>query len=180
MLKRFLFIMLLCTTTMAMAQTDYRLMFLGKAVLPAENLNSFIQEKVSENDVYNGYYYRIIQFYTVPTQAEKAVMETAGIKLLEYLPKNAFNAAIPISFNKQLLSGFNVRSVTNQSSEQKLSISMLGDYPKYAVPSAGMVDVRLQFQKNISIQQAQQIAATYGKRWCHLRTCKKCSHQYFE
>ena len=163
MLKRFLFIMLLCTTTMAMAQTDYRLMFLGKAVLPAENLNSFIQEKVSENDVYNGYYYRIIQFYTVPTQAEKAVMETAGIKLLEYLPKNAFNAAIPISFNKQLLSGFNVRSVTNQSSEQKLSISMLGDYPKYAVPSAGMVDVRLQFQKNISIQQAQQIAATYGK-----------------
>ena len=49
--------MLLCTTTMAMAQTDYRLMFLGKAVLPAENLNSFIQEKVSENDVYNCYYY---------------------------------------------------------------------------------------------------------------------------
>ena len=57
MLKRFLFIMLLCTTTMAMAQTDYRLMFLGKAVLPSENLNSFIQEKVSENDVYNCYYY---------------------------------------------------------------------------------------------------------------------------
>ena len=163
MLKRFLFILMLFTTTIAMAQTDYRLMFLGKAVLPTENLNSFIQEKVSENDIYNGYYYRIIQFYSVPTQAEKAAIETAGIKLLEYLPKNAFNAAIPIGLNKQLLSGFNVRSVTNQSSEQKLSVSMLGDYPAYAVPAAGMVDVRLQFQKNISIQEAQLIAASYGK-----------------
>ena len=163
MLKRFLFILMLFTTTIAMAQTDFRLMFLGKAVLPTENLNSFIQEKVSENDIYNGYYYRIIQFYSVPTQAEKAAIETAGIKLLEYLPKNAFNAAIPIGLNKQLLSGFNVRSVTNQSSEQKLSVSMLGDYPAYAVPAAGMVDVRLQFQKNISIQEAQLIAASYGK-----------------
>lgn len=163
MLKRFLFILMLFTTTIAMAQTDYRLMFLGKAVLPTENLNSFIQEKVSENDIYNGYYYRIIQFYSVPTQAEKAAIETAGIKLLEYLPKNAFNAAIPIGLNKQLLSGFNVRSVTNQSFEQKLSVSMLGDYPAYAVPAAGMVDVRLQFQKNISIQEAQLIAASYGK-----------------
>jgi len=65
MLKRFLFILMLFTTTIAMAQTDFRLMFLGKAVLPTENLNSFIQEKVSENDIYNGYYYRIIQFYSV-------------------------------------------------------------------------------------------------------------------
>jgi len=40
---------------------------------------------------------------------------------------------------------------------------MLGDYPAYAVPAAGMVDVRLQFQKNISIQEAQLIAASYGK-----------------
>ena len=63
MLKRLLSIVLLCVTTMTMAQTDYRLMFLGKAVLPAENLNSFIREKISENDIYNGYYYRIIQFY---------------------------------------------------------------------------------------------------------------------
>jgi PKD repeat protein len=163
MLKRLLSIVLLCVTTMTMAQTDYRLMFLGKAVLPAENLNSFIREKISENDIYNGYYYRIIQFYNIPTAAEKAAIEATGIKLLEYLPKYAFNAAIPIGFNKQLLSGFNVRSVTHQSAEQKLSIGMLGDYPAFAVPSAGMIDVRLQFQKNILMQDAQLIAASYGK-----------------
>ena len=98
MLKRLLSIVLLCVTTMTMAQTDYRLMFLVKAVLPAEILNSLKKKKISENDIYNGYYYRIIQFYNIPTAAEKAAIEATGIKLLEYLPKYAFNALLYLAF----------------------------------------------------------------------------------
>jgi PKD repeat protein len=157
-------LILLISGLSAFSQNDYRLMFLGKPELPSENLNHFIQQEVIDSkDVYAGYYYRIIQFYQIPNADEKAKIELQGIKLLDYFPKNAFQAAIPVNYPKQQLAALNIRSITKTTNEQKQSLNMLGDYPNYAVAEAGMVDVRLQFQKNISMTDAQNLASTYGK-----------------
>ena len=101
-------LILLISGISAFSQNDYRLMFLGKPELPSENLNHFIQHEVIDSkEVYAGYYYRIIQFYQIPSAAEKAQIELQGIRLLDYFPKNAFQAAIPVNYPKQPMNKIN-------------------------------------------------------------------------
>jgi PKD repeat protein len=149
-------------TITTFAQNDFLLHFSGKPAQPAENLESFIAQVPQQDDIVNGFYYRIIQFYAVPTQAQKKAIEKSGLVLLDYLPHCAFMTAIPQHFDRQLLKQLNVRSVLKHEPEQKLSISMLGDLPAFATPSKGMAAIRVQYQKNMQLEDALAKCAHWG------------------
>lgn len=151
----------LCITLFA--QTDNRIMHLHGAFTPSDNLSEFIGSIIPASDIYDGYYYRYIQFNNVPTQEQKNAIEQSGIKLLSYMPHKAFAAAIPVNFNKSLLQGFDVRSVITQDAFKKRSKNLIGDAPAYATTQKGFTDVRIQFQKNISLANALELATRYGK-----------------
>lgn len=103
----------------ALAQSDYRLMLSGKPEFPAENTTEFIQSDIpSQEEICQGYYYRYIQFYSVPTEQQKELLEQTGIKLLDYIPRNTFWSAIPLNYNKTQLQQFGIRSITSRTSEQ--------------------------------------------------------------
>lgn len=48
----------------------------------------------TQDEVFDGHFFRIIAFQTIPTNEEKARLENAGITLKDYLPRNAFYASI--------------------------------------------------------------------------------------
>jgi hypothetical protein len=52
----------------------------------APNLSEFAQSSAPQ-DLFDGYYFRVLQFSNLPTPAIKAAMKAEGILLLDYLPK---------------------------------------------------------------------------------------------
>ncbi|HKR05777.1 MAG TPA: S8 family serine peptidase [Bacteroidia bacterium] len=147
----------------ANAQQDNRIMFHSGAALPAANLEQFISSgQPGTAEVFEGYYYRFIQFNSIPTDVQKNAVSQSGILLLDYIPHNTFMAAIPVNYNYNNLRSYNIRSVTSQHPIQKTNTKLLGIAPGYAVKEKGFVDIVVQYQKNISPLAARQAARKSG------------------
>lgn len=152
---------LIVLATAGFAQ-DYRLLLQSGTVQPVANLSEFIEE-ASPTDIFNGYYYRFLQFKNIPTQEEKNTLTASGIKLLDYIPKNTFVAAIPERYNRAKLASFGVRSVIKQDAIQKINFRILGEFPAHAVNERGTVDLVVQYHRNIPSDLIYSTAPAFGK-----------------
>jgi hypothetical protein len=144
------------------AQQNTSIYLQSGTVQPASNLSEFISE-ASPSDVFNGYYYRFLQFNSLPGMAEQNALRQNGLVIMDYVPKNTFMVAIPLGFNKSLLSGFNVRAVLKQSAAQKISRNIIGGFQSWAINERGTVDLNIQYQGNISHAAALASALEHGK-----------------
>ncbi|MBK7965224.1 MAG: S8 family serine peptidase [Bacteroidetes bacterium] len=151
---------LLSSVTIAQQNTSIYLQ--SGTVQPASNLSEFIAE-TSPSDVYNGYYYRLIQFNSLPGMSEQNAMRQSGLIIMDYVPTNSFIVAIPLSFNKSLISGFNARSIIKLSAAQKISRNIIGGFQDWAINERGTVDLAVQYQGNISHSAALTSALEHGK-----------------
>jgi len=110
------------------------------------------------DELVNNRYYRLIQFYQIPTQDQKASIEAKGVKLYNYLPNNCYMASIPYgtllsSINKE----GNVRSLFPLTTSLKLSSELKsGKQPGYALHENGNLDVILLHHPDITTAQAAQ------------------------
>ena len=159
--KLLLFVCCFCNLTIQ-AQHDYRLLLQSGMMMPSANVESFINAApVNRNELFNGYYYRLIQFNDIPVQADKEKISRSGILLLNYVPSNTFIAAIPEAFDKASLRLFNVRSVIELNTIQKINKSLLSRVPDYALKVKGYVDVTLEYYKNIPYEKAAEAIQQY-------------------
>jgi hypothetical protein len=95
------------------AQTDKKFSLLlssGSIDLPA-NFEQNMQQVPTQQEVFNGTYYRYIQFFTLPSTEQKAQLAAKGVQLLMYLPTNTFMAAIQQSANLNELTAYSVRGI---------------------------------------------------------------------
>src|SRR5437868_4036186 len=70
-----------------------------------------MNDVINPDENYRGYFYRLIQFNDVLREEQRVQIEAAGIKLLGYIPHNAFYAAIPTGLNLSVLLLFNPRTI---------------------------------------------------------------------
>lgn len=131
-------------------------------IVPSANVEQFAND-IAPNDVFNGYYYRYLQFANIPNQSQRERILSTGIQLLQYLPDNAFMAAIPQRYDRSQLSNLGIVAVINPNSVQKTNNKLLGDLPSYAVKSKGTVDLDIQHQWNIPSQTALIEARKLGE-----------------
>ena len=104
------------------AQQDYQILFSSGTMTPTENVRDFAENAViNANENYDGYYYRMIQFFDIPTDAQHQEIKQNGIELLEYLPHRAYIAAIPNSLDPQKLVELNVRAIWEITPNFKIS-----------------------------------------------------------
>lgn len=135
----------------AQAQNDHRLLLHSGTMQPIANVESFINESaITSGEIVNGYYYRLIQFNSIPTDIEKKRILQSGLLLMNYIPSNTFVTAIPQSFDKNLLKQLNVHAVIRQTDVQKVNTNLLSDAPAYAKTVNGFTDVVIQYYQNIS------------------------------
>src|SRR6185436_4556403 len=147
----------------ANGQQDYRIMLHSGATLPPANLEQVINNhQPSSEEIFDGYYYRFIQFNSIPANDQKNTMLQSGIILLDYVPHNTFMAAIPVTYNYNKLLSYNIRSITAQHPVQRMNTKLLGIVPPYAVREKGFADIVVQYQKNISPAKAKEAAAKTG------------------
>lgn len=102
----------------------------------------------------NNQYYRIMQFYSVPSQAEQNEMQKLGIVFFDYIPKNAFMVGIPKDIQETQLAKFGIRSIAVVKPEMKLTkvLSSTG-IPEWAKNGDGNARFVLGFYPNIPITQ---------------------------
>ena len=95
-------IFICCCITSATAQTERKAYFQSGTVDVTENITDFINALQPKSEM-NGYYYRFIQFKSLPTATQREVLRSNGLLLMDYIPNNTFMAAIPVNFNRTLL-----------------------------------------------------------------------------
>lgn len=116
-------------------------------------------EQLSPADVWQGKYYRVIQFSQLPTAEEHRALKALGVQLLDYLPQNAYVAALPTSLTRSRLQNFGIRSVVPVQAQWKYTglLAQGGGTPSYALRGAGRVAVVVGFHP--TIQPAEAAAA---------------------
>ena len=73
------------------------------------NLEQFLSEsEVLQIPTFHGEYHLLLQFNDIPTQQEREQIESTGIKLVEYLPKNAYIVEVPESYDLEQLRSMDV------------------------------------------------------------------------
>jgi len=148
---------------------DYRLLFQSGALTPDENLEQFISAPGADaTELVNGYYYRLIQFKDIPSAEKKSAMRQSGIVLLDYMPRNAFVAAIPDGYNRSLLSGYGIRSIYRMEGYQKINRNLFDETPSWAKTVKGYADIRVLYYGNIGEADILALAASKGKVLQHV------------
>ncbi len=85
---------------------------LKTGILPmAENAARFETLPVSRSSELEGRLYMLVQFYELPTASQRARVEEAGLKLLDYVGNKTWNANLPQGLSSATLQGLGIRSV---------------------------------------------------------------------
>jgi|GEM_PF-348400 hypothetical protein len=118
---------LINTIVLGQKQDDNNKIYFKNGIAEFEENVSTIQDNsiIKEIEVFQDKFYRYIQFYDIPSQEQRRLIEQKGIKLLEYIPKNVYIASIPIAFDLKELKSFNVRSLIEISDNDKLDSPLL-------------------------------------------------------
>ena len=133
----------------------------GTVQVPA-NLSEFVKAQ-EPTDRFGGWYYRVLQFNVLPSEQMKQTVNQSGIRLLEYLPKNAFVAAIPVRYDRTRLATFGVTGVYQLSADQKIHKNIIGGFQSWAYLEPGKVDLNVQYHKNLRREEILNAAMKHGQ-----------------
>lgn len=92
--------------------------------------------KFTSEELVNGFAYRFLTFSSIPNENELKAMESAGVRLLEYVPKNTYLARLSVSVESGQLQQLNVVSVLAFGVEHKLSAELQSLMFKPSKPNA--------------------------------------------
>ena len=118
-----------------------------------ENTDDYINNfDVSKQDILFGKFYKIIQFYTVPTNEQKQALENSGIEFLEYIPNKAYIVSIPADFEMTTLKEYNVRNISDIIDEFKQDTYILDkNYPSWALSGNNQIDIIVSYYRNLEL-----------------------------
>ncbi len=122
----------------AQKNTSYDLLLSSGMVQLPSNFDAIKSQQLQANELFNGNYYRYIQFYDIPSTEQKKQLAEKGIDLLLYLPTNTYIASLKQFTTINDLASFGIRGVYTIQPEYKLlnelSIALNEkNFPGYAV-----------------------------------------------
>jgi PKD repeat protein len=84
----------------ALGQTPLTLQLLNGQLQLQQNGATFAMHHGPMPDqLFGGRYYLVVQFGSIPTQENREALERGGVRLLDYLPENAYIASIPKNYD---------------------------------------------------------------------------------
>ncbi|MFP4471793.1 MAG: S8 family serine peptidase [Bacteroidales bacterium] len=148
----------------AQKKADYQLHFKNLQYEPAPNLQHFVENFTTrEQSLFDGQFYKIIQFYEIPDEQAKSQLKAAGITLLDYIPQRAYFAAISADFDAGVLSRSQVRSIVDVDRSIKLAPMLFEEsYPDYALRGDGKIELLVNYYPGIEPEAAVKILTEKG------------------
>ncbi len=105
----------------------------------------------------------IIQLEQSPTKKSKKDLEKRGIKLLAYIPNNAYFASLPASKARQLAKLPGVHAITEILPEDKIALAIRADgINEYSRTGPGRAKLVIFFFKDVDLSDAADIISTNG------------------
>jgi len=146
----FVFFLFVCLSLSA--QNNKSIQFKSGDYFPQKNIDRIVnQQNYTTDELVNGFYYRIIQFSTIPSSKQKEELKSAGIELLNYIPKNSFYASIKKNANLNELQSKNAISVFSVASSFKLNkVLKSKKYPEWAMVSENTIEINAIYYSTIS------------------------------
>ena len=138
------------------------LLHTGNTVFP-ENVSEYVQTAtIGSEEMIEGHYYRLLQFYNLPGKQLFDQLTQSGIELIEYIPYNTYLAAIPTDFNVAELENLGVRSIQALSTDLKMSADLReGYFPEWATDGDAVLAM-LKFHKNLSHENVERYCGVDG------------------
>lgn len=135
--------------------------FKSGKVIPTTSNGEF-KHNFSSEEISNNGYYRLISFDKIPTSLEKQELRSAGIELLNYLPKNAFYAFIHTNATLGVLNNYFANGIHSVEPKFKQSPELATqNYPNWAFDGT-YLELNGHFYENISRSEAKTFLATIG------------------
>lgn len=111
-----------------------------------------------QDQLFAGRYYVVAQFDAIPTQSERMAIERDGIRLLDYLPDNAYIASVPQNYDLHKLVAAGVRSFMLPNDRIQFSRDLFqGQYPDWAMVGDKIEVVVLPYQDILPAMVATEL-----------------------
>ena len=143
---------------------DFTVSLNSRKFIPEENISSISKKSsVFTKTKFDDKNYVVLQFKTLPTQIEKEKLESEGIKLIDYLPNNAYTSTMQASTDLGLLKSFSLRSVFYLKAADKAMPSVLaGKAMPHAIKQVGFVDLTILTYDLLSKKKINEPLAKIG------------------
>jgi len=118
----------------AQEDADYEIKFKSGKFTPEATIDFALPLKRSSIEQGQEHVFRLIQFYSIPSDLEKKTLSKSGIELLHYIPNKAFLAKLDVDISTSDWKKFNIRSVLTLENKFKLSEDLIqNQYPIWAL-----------------------------------------------
>jgi hypothetical protein len=144
--------LLFSLSLLAQKTQDYRILLHAGEFVPEKNMETISKNSsVFQKSLFGDKYYVTVQFYSLPDDNTKQRLKASGIKLIDYIPNNAYTASIAGNVTPETLKSFPIRSIFQFTVAQKTTPEVLNKIiPPYAIPAADFVDVQVLTYEKIS------------------------------
>lgn len=161
-----LFVSLFCSSVLSGQNNNYSVYFRSGELNPLVNSNDWESIISSKSNQYGEKHYVCIQFYNIPTNAEKEKIKSYGIELFSYMPRYTYMSAVPKNMSVQTLSKLGVRSIFELNTNQKLHPQLVDeDYPTWALAENEKINVKLLLFSDINLTDAKEKLLQTGHVW---------------
>lgn len=147
--------LLLSLTVAAQDDSRYTLLLKSGSFLPEKNISTLQLDEFNKTVGKTAVpLLAIIQFEELPTVFQQQQLLQAGIRLLDYVPNNAYTASISSTLNATQLLQWRVRAVAPLTATQKMQPALAsGSYPAHAIKVAGTIDVWISFPLSQEVEK---------------------------
>jgi len=137
-------------STSIFAQNNYEVLLQSGTEFFPENARDYVDEAtLSADEIVDNHYYRLLQFYAIPSSTLLQEIKNEGIELLEYIPNKTYVASLPLDFDLNKLEELNVRSIQNLAQDWKISTDLnLDVFPEWAI-QGDQVEVMVKYHNNL-------------------------------
>ncbi|MEZ4825079.1 MAG: S8 family serine peptidase [Bacteroidia bacterium] len=151
-LYRLIFLCLLLPFSQVAAQSaKYEVLLKSGKEYFTENLSDYLQNpRISRDEIVENKYFRLVQFYQIPDQADKERFLATGARIVDYIPRNTFLVAFPESYDTDILQNYAIRSIVPVKPQYKINPVLEHEsIPDYAL-RGDMAELVVQYYPVIS------------------------------
>lgn len=142
---------------------QYDIHLKSRRFVPAEGLSEETESAIARLAETFDRIHVIIQFYDMPDETVKTLLQQNDVKLLSYLPNFAFLASIPTTNPRAILSMPEIRVITHFSPQDKISPQILErGVGNWATNADGTVNLTIVFFRDISLDSASQVISNHS------------------
>ena len=141
----------------AQQDTRYALLLKSGAVYPTKNISASRLDSMNNRTARTGgKTFAVLQFEQLPTLAERQQLLQEGIKLLDYIPNNAYTVTITGSLSETVLQRVRARAIIEPTAQQKMTPELArGAFPSHAVKTPGTIDLWISFPRSFLPDQVK-------------------------